>query len=137
MKTIPFILVRFDQDYFPLLVPDLPDISPNNLFQGIEDVSVLDQIEEDEIARPIARKILRDRQITLSRPLRSGVGLPKLSDFGEARICRTKQRGDIMPGIYRAPEVIIGIEWDNKVDVWSIGVMVSQDFRLALGQNQS
>lgn len=110
MKTILFILVRFGQDYFPFIVPNFPNISPNNLFQGIEDVSVLNQIEEHEIARPIARKIAGDRQITLSRPLRSSAGLPRLSDFGEARICRTKQRGDIMPGIYRAPEVILGIE---------------------------
>lgn len=30
-----------------------------------------------------------------------------------------------MPGIYRAPEVILGMEWDCKVDIWSIGLMVS------------
>ncbi|OAX82535.1 hypothetical protein ACJ72_03120, partial [Emergomyces africanus] len=35
-----------------------------------------------------------------------------------------KHRGDIMPGIYRAPEVILGMEWDCKVDLWSVGVMV-------------
>ncbi|GLA99708.1 hypothetical protein AtubIFM57143_008406 [Aspergillus tubingensis] len=29
-----------------------------------------------------------------------------------------------MPGIYRAPEVILGMEWDYKVDIWSIGNMV-------------
>lgn len=29
-----------------------------------------------------------------------------------------------MPGIYRAPEVILGMEWDFKVDIWSAGVMV-------------
>ncbi len=30
-----------------------------------------------------------------------------------------------MPGIYRAPEVILGMDWDSKVDIWAIGVMVS------------
>ena len=32
-----------------------------------------------------------------------------------------------MSGIYRAPEVILDMGWDNKVDIWSIGVMVSRD----------
>ncbi|RDL32424.1 Uncharacterized protein BP5553_08880 [Venustampulla echinocandica] len=29
-----------------------------------------------------------------------------------------------MPGIYRAPEVILGMDWDSKVDIWAIGVMM-------------
>jgi serine/threonine protein kinase len=93
--------------------------------QGIEDTSVLCQIEEDEHTRPIARKILDDRHIYFSRPPPVSEGLPVLSDFGEARIGKTKHKGDIMPGIYRAPEVILDMEWDNKVDIWSTGVMVS------------
>ncbi|KOS37274.1 hypothetical protein ACN38_g11932 [Penicillium nordicum] len=28
-----------------------------------------------------------------------------------------------MPGIYRVPEVILNMDWDCKVDIWSIGVM--------------
>ena len=52
-------------------------------------------------------------------------GLPVLSDLGEARIGSHKHSGDIMPGIYRAPEVILDMDWDEKVDIWSIGVTVS------------
>jgi serine/threonine protein kinase len=59
-------------------------------------------------------------------------GLPVLCDFGEARIGDKKHTGDIMPGIYRAPEVILGMEWDKKVDIWSIGVTVSRQNRNAL-----
>ncbi|KGO77439.1 hypothetical protein PITC_048120 [Penicillium italicum] len=101
----------------------LQDISTNNLLQGVGDTSVLRQIEEDEITRPIARKILDYREIYFSRPVPISEGLPVLSDFGEARIGKVKQRGDIMPGIYRAPEVILDMEWNNKVDIWSMGVM--------------
>lgn len=50
-------------------------------------------------------------------------GLPVLCDFGEARV-GDKHRGDVMPGIYRAPEVILGMEWDCKLDIWAIGVTV-------------
>ncbi|KAJ5929290.1 hypothetical protein N7454_007138 [Penicillium verhagenii] len=107
------------------LADALQDVSTNNILQGVGDTSVLRQIEEDEISRPVARKILDDREIYFSRPVPISEGLPVLSDFGEARIGKAKQRGDVMPGIYRAPEVILDREWNNKVDIWSIGVMVS------------
>lgn len=29
-----------------------------------------------------------------------------------------------MPDIYRAPEVILGMAWDYKVDIWNVGMMV-------------
>ncbi|XRM45840.1 hypothetical protein ABZX51_008914 [Aspergillus tubingensis] len=100
------------------------DISPNNILQGVKDSSILSKIEEDEIKRPIARKILSDRSIYYSRPMPLCSGLPVVSDLGEARFGKEKYYGDIMPGIYRAPEVILGMEWDYKVDIWSIGNMI-------------
>ncbi|PLB49730.1 protein kinase, variant, partial [Aspergillus steynii IBT 23096] len=99
------------------------DISSNNILQGIEDDTILSQIEEDEMNRPIARKILSDRAIYYSRPLPVCGGLPVLADLGEARVGAQKHRGDIMPGIYRAPEVILGMDWDCRVDIWSISTM--------------
>lgn len=29
-----------------------------------------------------------------------------------------------MPDLYRAPEVILNMEWDYKVDIWSVGMVV-------------
>jgi len=51
-------------------------------------------------------------------------GLPFLSDFGASRRGGLFS-GDVMPGVYRAPEIITSMEWDCKIDIWSIGVMVS------------
>lgn len=45
--------------------------------------------------------------------------------MGSARFGRETFAGDIMPDVYRAPEVILGMEWSSKVDLWSVGVMVS------------
>lgn len=101
------------------------NISPNNVLQGIDDESVLSQIEHSEASHPTARKPLKDRTLYLSRPMPITFGKPVLADLGEARIGRQKHTGDVMPGIYRAPEVILGMEWDSKVDIWSVGVMVS------------
>ncbi|PYI05561.1 kinase-like protein [Aspergillus sclerotiicarbonarius CBS 121057] len=100
------------------------DISPNNILQGVDNSSILSKMEEDEVERPIARKILSDRHIYYSRPMPSCAGLPVVSDLGEARIGKGKHNGDIMPGIYRAPEVILEMDWDYKVDIWSVGNMV-------------
>ena len=103
----------------------MTDISPNNVLLRIEDDSILSQIEQGELARPIARKVLSDRTIYNARPMPFSAGQPVLCDLGDARAGTQKHRGDIMPGIYRAPEVILGMDWDSKVDIWAIGVMVS------------
>lgn len=51
-------------------------------------------------------------------------GAPVICDFGAARMGDGKHHGDVMPGVYRAPEIIMGMEWDSKIDIWSVGVMV-------------
>ena len=106
----------------------LLDISPNNVLQSIQDDSILSQIEQGEIERPIAQKVLSDRTIYNSRPMPFSAGPPVLCDLGEARVGNKKHRGDIMPGIYRAPEVVLGMDWDSKVDIWAVGVMVSAPY---------
>lgn len=85
---------------------------------------MLAKIEEAEIESPTARKVLSDRTIYESRTMPIKGSSPILCDFGEARIGKGKHSGDIMPDLYRAPEVVLGMEWDNKVDIWSMGVMV-------------
>lgn len=50
-------------------------------------------------------------------------GPATICDFGDAKL-GDKHTGDVMPGVYRAPEIILGMEWDFKVDIWSVGVMV-------------
>ena len=51
---------------------------------------------------------------------------PSITDFGAARLGLPGQKytGDVMPGVFRAPEVIAEMEWDSQVDIWSVGVMV-------------
>jgi serine/threonine protein kinase len=99
------------------------DISPNNILLGAEDHDVFSKLEQDEIEHPSPRKVLLNRTIYLSKPMPITRGPPILGDFGASR---TGERfsGDVMPGVYRAPEIIMGMEWDSKIDIWSIGVMV-------------
>ncbi|KAL4915211.1 kinase-like domain-containing protein [Aspergillus aurantiobrunneus] len=80
----------------------------------------LSPFEEAEFEAPIPQKTPEDRTIYLSRPLPISCGTPVLCDLGEARIGTDHQQGDIMPDIYRAPEVILDMSWDYKVGIWNI-----------------
>lgn len=101
------------------------DIHPNNILAGVEDVSVLTILERDELSSPSPRKQDGDRIIYLSRPMFLTDGEPLLSDLGEARLGQS-HKGTIMPSLYRAPEVILGLDWNNKVDIWGFGQTVIQ-----------
>lgn len=84
------------------------------------------KVEEAEIEEPSPRKVLADRTIHLSYAMPTSYDPPVITDFGSARLGQPgqKHRGDVMPGIYRAPEIIAGLDWDSKIDMWSFGVMV-------------
>lgn len=87
-------------------------------------------MEQKELQNPSPRKVLDDRVIHLSYTMPITHGAPVITDFGAARLGDPGQKhpGDVMPGVYRAPEVILGMEWDSKIDIWSVGVMVSKGY---------
>jgi serine/threonine-protein kinase SRPK3 len=49
-----------------------------------------------------------------------------LCDFGDAQFGAKggKYNGEVMPDLYRAPEIVLATAWDEKIDIWSIGCMV-------------
>lgn len=95
---------------------------------SVEDESILVNFEQAEISNPSNRKIIGDRVIYSSRDLEIPKmhGRPILSDFGEARFSSSlgKKWEDVQPLVYRAPEVLLRMPWDEKVDIWNIGVLV-------------
>ncbi|KAK0102305.1 hypothetical protein ONS95_005928 [Cadophora gregata] len=99
------------------------DLHSDNLLIAITDDSILSKVEEDEIQTPSARKQVGDDVIYVSRYMLGGAGPLVICDFGQARI-GNKHIGNAMPVPYRAPEVILGMEWDNAVDTWSLGLLI-------------
>ncbi|KAL4890117.1 protein kinase [Aspergillus ambiguus] len=103
------------------------DIQENNIMLSVEDESILVDFEKAEMSNPSPRKIIGDRVIYSSRDL--GIpkvhGRPILSDFGEARFSSSlgKQWEDVQPLIYRAPEVVLRMPWNEKIDIWNVGVL--------------
>jgi serine/threonine protein kinase len=104
------------------------DLYPNNIMFAIADKSTWSRIAQSEKETPSPRKVLPDRSIYKSHDIPDAqcVPPPIIADFGHARMGEPgqKYRGRIMPDFYRAPEVILGMEWDSKVDMWSVGSMV-------------
>lgn len=88
-------------------------------------------MEKTETDSPAPRKILPGRTIYLSQRMVPTAGMPVICDLGAAGIGK-RHSGDVMPGPYRAPEIIMGMEWDSKIDVWSVGLMVSADIYLSI-----
>lgn len=84
----------------------------------------MEQVERDD---PSGHKVLDDRTIYNSWTMPVTYGAPLITDFGSARLGEPDQKytGDVMPNFYRAPEVILGMQWDSKIDIWSLGLMVS------------
>ncbi|OBT61693.1 hypothetical protein VE03_09405 [Pseudogymnoascus sp. 23342-1-I1] len=90
---------------------------------------------------PTARKIVDERRtIYASRPLAFFLGEPTLCDFGLAVIAPGPHGGTIQPLPFRAPEVILGIAWDTKVDIWNLGTLLWQlsfNTQLFVGDTES
>jgi serine/threonine-protein kinase SRPK3 len=108
------------------------DLQPNNILMGIHDIAVLERVASMASTNPVPMKELPDRIIYVSQPMPLTKGLPFLTDFSEAQFGSSTHTGLIMPNVYRAPEVILGMEWGYPVDIWSFGMTVSPSLRTVL-----
>ncbi|KAI7549012.1 kinase-like protein [Hortaea werneckii] len=91
---------------------------------GIHDYSVLAKFERYEIENPCPRKELDDRTIYLSRPMPLSKGEPCITDLSEGRFGGQVHTDRVMPNVYRAPEVILGLPWGYEVDVWGFAMVL-------------
>ena len=95
---------------------------------GLDDDSVFDRFERDELERPCPRKEVDGRVVYVSRELAvpSKLGLPVLCDFGAAVPGDRENVTDVQPDLYRAPEVILKVPWGYPIDIWNAGCLVSR-----------
>lgn len=104
-------------------------IQASNIMLTLEDESLLCDFEKAEADEPSPAKIINSvRTIYGSRrlglPKDSRWGQPVLCDLGEARI-GCSHSGLIQPELYRALEVLFGMEWNTSVDIWNVAVKTS------------
>lgn len=103
----------------------IADLQLKNLLLPGPEINYLARFEEAEVTEPSPRKMLKDRTIYKSLGFLPRGGLPILTDFGEARLGDEEHNDDIMPNVYRAPEVILRSSWGYKVDIWNVAMVVS------------
>lgn len=97
----------------------------------IADQSILFDFEKQEAQNPSPKKVVESGRAIygtrrLGLPKDSLWGQPVLCDFGEARIGQV-HNGLIQPELYRAPEVLFGMEWTSSADIWNVATLVSPE----------
>ena len=103
----------------------LLDISATNVLLEISDESVLDSFVSQEIENPSPRKEVEDYVIYSSRLFGwPPGGEPVLCDFGSAENGDADNTRNAGPDVYRAPEVMLKMNWSYNIDIWNIGVLV-------------
>jgi serine/threonine protein kinase len=107
----------------------MADIKLSNIMLQIEDTVVLSAFEKAEQTSPSPRKVINSERTIyasrrLSRPRAHMLGPPVLCDFGEARIGTSFAFEEIQPEVYKAPEILLQIEWNSAVDLWNVACLV-------------
>ena len=51
-------------------------------------------------------------------------GAPLLCDLSEARFENSSNVDLVMPDLYRAPEVVLGMPWSYPIDLWAFAMTV-------------
>lgn len=88
-----------------------------------DDTSILDKFVQGELKHPGPRKFVGDRIIYASRT----VDLPKrfgkvvISDSGQAQHGRGSRYHNAQPRVYKAPEVMLKVDWTYPADIWNVG----------------
>ena len=93
---------------------------------SLTDESFFDEAVAEEWASPIPRKRSGGRVVHASTPLDmpDDPGAIVITDFGDAKFGSEDHIGEVMPDLYRAPEIIFRISWDSKIDIWAFGLLV-------------
>ncbi|KAK0878896.1 hypothetical protein LTR87_007346 [Friedmanniomyces endolithicus] len=105
-----------------LLTVERADIQPKNILLGVLDTSAFTRYEEDEHKYPMPRKELPSRTVYTSKPMLFTKGAPSLADLSEARFENPENVDFVMPDLYRAPEVVLGMPWSYPIDTWGFAM---------------
>ena len=114
---------------FEILSYNLYELLKNTRFRGVSlnlirkfSKQILKSLEF--LASPDVNIIhcdLKPENILLRHPKRSAI---KLIDFGSSCIATKKTYTYIQSRFYRSPEILLGLPYDQKIDVWSLGCVL-------------
>ena len=102
------------------------DIQDSNIMISTADPSVWKGLEATESDHPSARTVDRNRVVYASTivDIPDSPGDFILCDFGDAQFGCREHVLEVMPDVYRAPEIVLKVPWNEKIDIWNVGVLV-------------
>ncbi|OBT86023.1 hypothetical protein VE02_05536 [Pseudogymnoascus sp. 03VT05] len=102
------------------------DIQEGNIMLAVKEDTIFKTFEQEEMDEPNLRKVDGERIIYALRALDipDDASHNVLCDFGDAQFGAETYEGEVMPDLYRAPEIVLGIPWNEKIDIWAVGMMV-------------
>ncbi|KAI0038516.1 kinase-like protein, partial [Auriscalpium vulgare] len=110
------------------------DLKLSNIMAALDDVesTVQDDLRsnppEELVDAATSNTVVRYK----SQPIAASDGLVmKIADFGVANMISDHFMEMVQPAALRAPEVILGAPWNEKVDIWSVGCLI---YELANGR---
>ncbi len=105
---------------------DLDNVVEDGPVPADEAVRIVRQVA-DGLAKAHAKGIVH-RDIKPSNIMLTADGTPKILDFGLAKVAGgetlTATGASIGSPAFMAPEQVLGDEWDHRVDVWAVGVVL-------------
>lgn len=78
------------------------------------------------MAPPSPSKVLHGGSIYLSYELPITHGGPVITDYESASLEEVNEQhpGGVMSAVYPALETVVGADWNSKIDIWSLRIMV-------------
>ncbi|KAF2189980.1 kinase-like protein [Zopfia rhizophila CBS 207.26] len=101
------------------------NIQESNIMMTITDDSILKKFEYEERDKPSTCKVDSNCVIYALRALDipNEPSYPILCDFSNTQFGEEYYIREVIPDLYRAPEIVLGIPWNEKIDIWSIGLI--------------
>lgn len=105
------------------------DISPRNVLTEIKETWIFSKYLDDVPSAQEVKKLGRQSPVptTFMKPPKDYKNIDiRLADFGEARQESEQNTDQVQPEKLRAPEVLLQLKWDSKIDIWSVACIVRQ-----------
>mgnify|MGYP003385798101 CR=1 FL=1 len=114
---------------FEMLSYNLYDLLRNTKFNGVslnlvrkfakQILRTLDFFSRQEV--DVIHCDLKPENILLKHPRRSGI---KIIDLGSSCFATKRTYTYIQSRFYRSPEILLGLAYDQKIDIWSLGCVL-------------
>lgn len=109
-------------DFFLIVLHDIhiihTDLKPENIMLNSLDSQIFNYNEEIPSSdTTITRRVETQRRVLLDTEIR-------LIDFGSATFENEHHSHTVTTRHYRAPEIVMGLDWSHPCDIWSIGCIL-------------